>query len=228
MDTLASLALAVESCTDCTLCETRTRSVPGEGPDRPNLLFIGEGPGHHEDQQGRPFVGPAGKLLEELLALIGLTRRDVYIANVVKCRPPGNRDPLPAEIQACRKYLDQQIRLLDPPVIVTLGRYSMARFMPGATISKVHGQPKQWGHRTIFPMYHPAAALHQGSPAPLLGRGHSQAARARRGGSPGGHRRRAGRAGPAARAAQDAVATRAYPVYHGTTRRPTLGGRPED
>ena len=163
MDTLASLALAVESCTDCTLCETRTRSVPGEGPDRPDLLFIGEGPGHHEDQQGRPFVGPAGKLLEELLALIGLTRRDVYIANVVKCRPPGNRDPLPAEIQACRKYLDQQIRLLDPPVIVTLGRYSMARFMPGATISKVHGQPKQWGHRTIFPMYHPAAALHQGS-----------------------------------------------------------------
>lgn len=163
MDTLASLAQAVETCTDCALCEGRTRSVPGEGPDKPDIMFIGEGPGYHEDQQGRPFVGPAGKLLEELLASIGLTRRDVYIANVIKCRPPGNRDPLPAEIQACRKYLDQQIRLLDPPVIVTLGRFSMARFMPGAVISRVHGKPQQWGKRTIFPMYHPAAALHQGS-----------------------------------------------------------------
>ena len=163
MDTLTSLAHAVETCTDCALCEGRTRSVPGEGPDRPDIMFIGEGPGYHEDQQGRPFVGPAGKLLEELLASIGLTRREVYIANVIKCRPPGNRDPLPAEIQACRKYLDQQIRLLDPPVIVTLGRFSMARFMPGAVISRVHGKPQQWGKRTIFPMYHPAAALHQGS-----------------------------------------------------------------
>lgn len=163
MDTLESLALAVETCTDCPLCEGRTRSVPGEGPERPDIMFIGEGPGFHEDQQGRPFVGPAGKLLEELLASIGLTRRDVYIANVVKCRPPGNRDPLPDEIKACRKYLDQQIRLLDPPVIVTLGRFSMARFMPGATISRVHGKPYQWGKRTILPMYHPAAALRQGS-----------------------------------------------------------------
>ena len=163
MDTLESLALAVETCTDCTLCEGRTRSVPGEGPERPDIMFIGEGPGYHEDQQGRPFVGPAGKLLEDLLAAIGLTRRDVYIANVIKCRPPNNRDPLPDEIKACRKYLDQQIRLLDPPVIVTLGRFSMARFMPGATISRVHGKPQQWGKRTIFPMYHPAAALHQGS-----------------------------------------------------------------
>ena len=163
METLASLALAVETCTDCALSETRTHSVPGEGPDHPGFLFIGEGPGFHEDQQGRPFVGPAGKLLEELLALIGLTRQDVYIANVVKCRPPGNRDPLPGEIQACRKYLDQQIRLLDPAVIVTLGRFSMARFLPGATISKIHGIPRPWGHRTIFPMYHPAAALHQGN-----------------------------------------------------------------
>lgn len=163
METLSSLALAVESCTDCALCETRTRAVPGEGPDRPDVMFIGEGPGFHEDQQGRPFVGPAGKLLEELLSHAGFTRRDVYIANVIKCRPPGNRDPLPAEIQACRKYLDQQIRLLDPPVIVTLGRFSMARFMPGAVISRVHGKPQRWGKRTIFPMYHPAAALHQGS-----------------------------------------------------------------
>ena len=163
MDTLEALVQAVETCTDCTLCEQRTRSVPGEGPERPDIMFIGEGPGYHEDQQGRPFVGPAGKLLEDLLAAIGLTRRDVYIANVVKCRPPNNRDPQPDEIQACRKYLDQQIRLLDPPVIVTLGRFSMARFMPGATISRVHGKSVQWGKRTIFPMYHPAAALHQGS-----------------------------------------------------------------
>lgn len=163
MDTLASLALAVETCTDCALCENRTRSVPGEGPDKPELLFIGEGPGYHEDQQGRPFVGPAGKLLEQLLAAIGLTRQDVYIANVVKCRPPGNRDPLPAEIQACRKYLDQQIRLLDPAIIVTLGRFSMARFIPNAVISKIHGKPHPWGKRVIFPMYHPAAALHQGN-----------------------------------------------------------------
>lgn len=163
MNDLESLARAVETCTDCGLCETRTRSVPGEGPDHPEILFIGEGPGFHEDQQGRPFVGPAGKLLEELLALIGMTRDEVYIANVVKCRPPGNRDPLPAEIQACRKYLDQQIRLLDPKIIVTLGRFSLARFIPQETISKVHGVPRLWGHRYIFPMYHPAAALHQGN-----------------------------------------------------------------
>ncbi len=163
METLATLALAVESCTDCGLCQTRTRAVPGEGPDKPDLLFIGEGPGYHEDQQGRPFVGPAGKLLEDLLAAISLTRRDVYIANVVKCRPPGNRDPLPAEITACRKYLDQQIRLLDPAIIVTLGRFSMARFIPNAVISRIHGKPHPWGKRTIFPMYHPAAALHQGN-----------------------------------------------------------------
>lgn len=163
MNDLESLAQAVETCTDCGLCETRTRSVPGEGPEHPEIMFIGEGPGFHEDQQGRPFVGPAGKLLEGLLATIGMTRDEVYITNVVKCRPPGNRDPLPAEIQACRKYLDQQIRLLDPKVIVTLGRFSLGRFLPQEIISKVHGVPRLWGHRYIFPMYHPAAALHQGN-----------------------------------------------------------------
>ena len=163
MNDLESLVQAVETCTDCSLCETRTRSVPGEGPEHPEILFIGEGPGFHEDQQGRPFVGPAGKLLEELLATIGMTRDEVYITNIVKCRPPGNRDPLPAEIQACRKYLDQQIRLLDPKVIVTLGRFSLGRFLPQETISKAHGVPRLWGHRYIFPMYHPAAALHQGN-----------------------------------------------------------------
>ena len=138
-------------------------SVPGEGPDEPDILMIGEGPGFHEDRKGRPFIGPSGKLLDSLLGLIELTRSDVYIANVVKCRPPNNRDPLPEEIRACRKYLDQQIRLLDPKVIVTLGRFSLIRFLPKETISKVHGQPRLWGHRYIFPMYHPAAALHQGN-----------------------------------------------------------------
>jgi uracil-DNA glycosylase family 4 len=163
MDTMEALVQAVATCTDCSLCETRTQSVPGEGSNNPEILFIGEGPGLHEDQQGRPFVGPSGKLLDGLLGLIGLTRPDVYIANVVKCRPPNNRDPLPEEIKACRKYLDQQIQLLDPKVIVTLGRFSLVRFLPQETISKVHGQPRLWGHRYIFPMYHPAAALHQGN-----------------------------------------------------------------
>ena len=163
MDTIKALEQAVAVCTDCSLCETRTHSVPGEGPEKSDILFIGEGPGFHEDQQGRPFVGPSGKLLDDLLGLIGLSRPDVYIANVVKCRPPNNRDPLPEEIKACRKYLDQQIRLLDPKVIVTLGRFSLIRFLPQETISKVHGQPRLWGHRYIFPMYHPAAALHQGN-----------------------------------------------------------------
>jgi len=163
MDTIKALEQAVAVCTDCSLCETRTHSVPGEGPEKSDILLIGEGPGFHEDQQGRPFVGPSGKLLDDLLGLIGLSRPDVYIANVVKCRPPNNRDPLPEEIKACRKYLDRQIRLLDPKVIVTLGRFSLIRFLPQETISKVHGQPRLWGHRYIFPMYHPAAALHQGN-----------------------------------------------------------------
>ena len=163
MDTIKALEQAVAVCTDCSLCETRTHSVPGEGPEKSDILLIGEGPGFHEDRQGRPFVGPSGKLLDDLLGLIGLSRPDVYIANVVKCRPPNNRDPLPEEIKACRKYLDQQIRLLDPKVIVTLGRFSLIRFLPQETISKVHGQPRLWGHRYIFPMYHPAAALHQGN-----------------------------------------------------------------
>ena len=163
MDTIKALEQAVAVCTDCSLCETRTHSVPGEGPEKSDILLIGEGPGFHEDQQGRPFVGPSGKLLDDLLGLIGLSRPDVYIANVVKCRPPNNRDPLPEEIKACRKYLDRQIRLLDPKVIVTLGRFSLIRFLPQETISKVHGQPRLWGHRYIFPMYPPAAALHQGN-----------------------------------------------------------------
>jgi DNA polymerase len=126
-------------------------------------MFIGEAPGWNEDQQGRPFVGAAGKFLEELLAKAGLTRGEVFITNVVKSRPPGNRDPLPDEIAACAPFLERQIEVIDPEVIVTLGRFSMARWFPGERISKIHGQPKRVGRRLIVPMYHPAAALHQQS-----------------------------------------------------------------
>jgi DNA polymerase len=137
--------------------------VPGEGREDAEIMFIGEAPGWHEDQQGRPFVGPAGQFLDELLQSIGLKRSEVYIANVVKCRPPSNRDPLPDEIEACRKWLDRQIEVIKPKVIVTLGRHSMARFFPGTTISRVHGTVRQGDGVTYFAMYHPAAALHQGS-----------------------------------------------------------------
>ena len=125
-------------------------------------MFVGEGPGFHEDQQARPFVGPAGRFLEELLASVGLRRTDVYITNVVKCRPPDNRDPLPNEIEACRKHLSRQIELLRPRLIVTLGRYSLAWFFPRDTISKVHGQIRQRDGIYFLHMYHPAAALHAG------------------------------------------------------------------
>jgi DNA polymerase len=126
-------------------------------------MFIGEAPGFHEDQQGRPFVGAAGKFLEELLESIGLKREDVFITNVIKCRPPGNRDPLPEEIEACKPYLDRQIELLQPKLVVTLGRFSMARAFPKARISRIHGQPRKVGGVIYYPMYHPAAALHQPS-----------------------------------------------------------------
>jgi DNA polymerase len=124
-------------------------------------MFIGEGPGFHEDRQGRPFVGAAGNYLEELLARIDLKREDVYITNVVKCRPPGNRDPQPEEIAACKPYLDRQIELIRPRLVVTLGRFSMQRYFPGASISRIHGQAKRVGNVIYYPMFHPAAALHQ-------------------------------------------------------------------
>jgi DNA polymerase len=126
-------------------------------------MFIGEGPGFHENEQGRPFVGAAGRFLEELLAGIGMKREDVFICNVVKCRPPGNRDPEQQEIEACSKYLERQIKAIDPKVIITLGRFSMARYFPDARISRIHGQPAEINGRLIVPMYHPAAALHQPS-----------------------------------------------------------------
>lgn len=159
---LHSLDDEVRACTRCPLAETRTRAVPGEGPIDAEIMFIGEGPGFHEDRQGRPFVGPSGQFLQELLASIGLQRSQVYITNVVKCRPPNNRDPQPNEIEACMPYyLDRQIELVDPKVIVSLGRFSMSKFFPGKSITRIHGQPKREGKRIIFPMFHPAAALHQ-------------------------------------------------------------------
>jgi DNA polymerase len=139
------------------------KAVPGEGPAHADIMFIGEGPGFHENQQGRPFVGAAGQFLDELLNLIGLKREQVFICNVVKCRPPGNRDPLPEEIEACKPYLDRQIALIQPKVIVTLGRYSMARVFPNEKISAIHGKPKKVDGIVYVPMFHPAAALHQPS-----------------------------------------------------------------
>ena len=158
---LDEIAADIRVCTRCELHPTRTNSVPGEGPADARIMFIGEAPGWNEDQQGRPFVGAAGKFLEELLAAAGLKRSDVFITNVVKSRPPGNRDPLPDEIAACAPFLQRQIDAIDPDVIVTLGRFSMAKWFPGERISRIHGQPKKDGKRLIVPMYHPAAALHQ-------------------------------------------------------------------
>jgi DNA polymerase len=156
---LAEIAAEVSRCTACELHKGRTRAVPGEGPTNAELMFIGEAPGFNEDQQGRPFVGQAGKLLEELLEAIGLTRDDVFILNVVKCRPPNNRDPRPEEIAACAGYLERQITLLKPKVIATLGRYSMEKYFPGAKITRVHGQARRDGNRVLIPLFHPAYIL---------------------------------------------------------------------
>lgn len=153
----------IRACTRCPLHAGRTKAVPGAGPVDAEVMFIGEGPGFHEDQQGLPFVGSSGQFLDELLANAGIDRESVYISNVVKCRPPGNRDPKPEEVAACKPYLDRQIELINPKVIVTLGRHSMARAFPNDKISRVHGQPRQVGEQVYFPMYHPAAALHQPS-----------------------------------------------------------------
>ena len=159
MDSLDEVAQAVRDCADCPLHRGRTNAVPGEGSPWAELMFIGEGPGFHEDRQGRPFVGPAGQLLEGLLATIGTNRNDVFIANMVKCRPPDNRDPEPSEIAACKKYLDRQIELIDPKLIVTLGRFSLGRFFPGESVTRARGKLRQKDDRHIFPVLHPAAAL---------------------------------------------------------------------
>lgn len=158
---LVKIAEEVAECTACGLHHSRKRAVPGEGPADSSLLFIGEGPGFHENEQGRPFVGAAGKFLEELLGIIQLKRDQVFICNVVKCRPPGNRDPQPGEIEACRAFLDRQIAAIRPKVIVTLGRFSMARYFGSSKISTIHGRAKHIDGRLVVAMYHPAAALHQ-------------------------------------------------------------------
>lgn len=162
-DSLEKVAAEVAVCVRCPLHRSRLKAVAGEGPVDAQIMFIGEGPGFHENQSGRPFVGNAGTFLVELLDSIQMKREDVFICNVVKCRPPGNRDPELQEIEACRAYLDRQIELIDPKIIVTLGRFSMARWFPDSKISHIHGKPRQAGKRYIVPMYHPAAALHQPS-----------------------------------------------------------------
>jgi len=158
-DSLEKVAAQVRVCTKCRLSETRTNAVPGEGPADARIFFIGEGPGRNEDEQGRPLVRASGRYLESLLRDIGLDRSQVFITNVVKCRPPENRDPLPPELAACRDYLDRQLTLIRPSVVVTLGRFSMARYFPGESITKIHGKPKRIGDVVYLPLFHPAAAL---------------------------------------------------------------------
>lgn len=167
-ETLQQVADEVVVCTKCPLHHSRKNAVPGAGPAGADIMLIGEGPGFHENEQGLPFVGAAGRFLDELLNGIGLKREEVFITNVVKCRPPANRDPEAEELQACDPYLERQIKAINPKVIVTLGRFSMAKFLSNAKISQVHGQPRLINGRLVVPMFHPAAALHQGSLRPVI------------------------------------------------------------
>ena len=158
---LVTLAKAIETCQKCPLGATRSHAVPGQGASHAKLLFIGEAPGYHEDQRGTPFVGAAGKLLDSLLAKISLSRSEVFVTNMVKCRPPDNRDPLPEEISACSKYLESQIAIISPQIIVTLGRHASGRFFSGESIMQIRGKVRSYGHLKIFPVLHPAAALYR-------------------------------------------------------------------
>jgi DNA polymerase len=158
-ESLEAIGADVRVCRLCKLYERRTVAVPGEGSPDAEIMFIGEGPGFHEDQQGRPFVGAAGGLLTEMLRGIGLKREDVFITNVVRCRPPGNRDPLPDELNACDVYTQRQIAVLDPKLIVTLGRFSMARFVGTGPMRDLHGRTREWNGITCLAMYHPAFIL---------------------------------------------------------------------
>jgi len=172
-DSLKKIYDDVKDCSGCQLCNGRINTVPGFGHSAAKIVFIGEGPGRDEDLQGRPFVGAAGKLLSSLLESIGLTREDVYIANVVKCRPPNNRDPFPEEIDACWPFLVRQLKSIKPLLVVTLGRHSMGKFLPGLKISEAHGKPKVykgiWQKRQVYlPLYHPAAALYDPSKKDVL------------------------------------------------------------
>ena len=168
METLDRVAFLVRNCTDCPLANGRTHAVPGEGNPQADVMFIGEAPGFQEDRQGRPFVGPAGKLLDGLLASIGTNRDDVFIANMVKCRPPDNRDPAPRELAACTKFLDRQIELVNPKLIVTLGRFAFGRYFPGEGITKARGRLREKDGRKIFPVLHPAAVLRRDELRPTM------------------------------------------------------------
>ena len=165
---LAKVAEETSVCTKCALHHSRKRAVPGAGAVDAEIMFIGEGPGFHENEQGLPFVGAAGRFLDELLQSIELERQQVFITNVVKCRPPGNRDPQADELEACDGYLERQIQAINPKVIVTLGRFSMQKFLPNAKISQAHGQAVRVRGRLVVPFYHPAAALHQPSLRPVV------------------------------------------------------------
>ncbi len=160
-DSLEKVAAEVRGCQRCPLARTRIKAVPGDGPGDAEALFIGEGPGMQEDRVGRPFVGPAGQFLDEMLGSVQMTRSGVFVTNVVKCRPPENRDPTPDEIAACAPYLTRQIALIQPKVVVTLGKHSMSRFFPGEQVSKIHGRLRNIGGQPVLPLYHPAAALHR-------------------------------------------------------------------
>src|SRR5437762_487859 len=163
-ESLEVIGADVRACQMCKLSRTRTIGVPGEGSPTAEIMFIGEGPGFNEDRQGRPFVGAAGQLLTEMLRKIDLRRQDVFITNVVRCRPPGNRDPMPDELQACDTYTQRQIAVLDPKLIVTLGRYSMARFLGPGPMRELHGRTREWNGITCLAMYHPAAILRTPTP----------------------------------------------------------------
>jgi len=166
---LEKLAKQIMVCTKCELHRSRKKAVPGEGPTHAEIMFIGEGPGAREDEQGRPFVGASGKFLDQLLEQAGVTRAEVWITNVVKCRPPGNRDPLPNEVETCTSnYLQHQIKIVDPSIIVTLGRFSMNLFFKGAKITQIHGQMRKVEDHFVIAMYHPAAALHQMALKPAI------------------------------------------------------------
>ncbi len=159
VDILAQIEKAVKTCNKCRLCKLAKKAVPGEGNPNSQIVFIGEAPGANEDEQGRPFVGRAGKMLEEMLKSIGLERQDVWIGNVIKHRPPDNRQPMADEVRACMPYLDAQLKAIAPKAIVTLGKYALEYFDKEGKISRDHGVPKKVGSRLIYPLYHPAAAL---------------------------------------------------------------------
>ncbi len=167
-DSLAAISDEIRACRSCALWKTATQAVPGEGSGESGILFLGEAPGFNEDQQGRPFVGAAGHLLDELLAGIGLDRSKVFITNVVRHRPPENRDPLPDEVAACDVWLQRHLQALRPRVVVTLGRHAMGKWLPGESISRIHGKPRVVDGVTIFPMLHPAAALRSPSLRPAM------------------------------------------------------------